>query len=195
MALENLVGPNVFITNLVKTNPTVGDPVSQGQGHLTGIKNVLLNTFPEGSAAITFSKVLQEAYGISQGPFSHGSASFASCGSLAITPKKGGSSILIFEAAAQVNLTNSSLSDLILAQFQLVIGAAMISNSFQPSFGFSLANANNAPGTIRFPVIVVGFNGTTSNAPVGYGLQSRIESGTGTVQVANVIYRCREVLP
>lgn len=55
MALENLVGPDIFIDNLVRTNPAVDDPVSQGQGHLTGIKNSLLNSFPNITAAVTAS--------------------------------------------------------------------------------------------------------------------------------------------
>ena len=46
MALEDLTGPSKYISNLVPTNPVAGDPESQGQNHLGGIKNVLLNTFP-----------------------------------------------------------------------------------------------------------------------------------------------------
>lgn len=55
MALENLTGPDVFITNLVQANPTVTDPVSQGDDHLRGIKNVLLNSFPNINAPLTVS--------------------------------------------------------------------------------------------------------------------------------------------
>ena len=53
MALENLTGPNVFITNLVASNPTATDPLEQGDDHDRGIKNVLLNSFPNITAAMT----------------------------------------------------------------------------------------------------------------------------------------------
>lgn len=56
MALENLTGPNVFISNLVRTNPAVDDPVSQGDDHLRGIKNVTLNSFPNITGAVTLTQ-------------------------------------------------------------------------------------------------------------------------------------------
>lgn len=56
MALENLVGPNVFISNLARTNPAIDDPVSQGDDHLRGIKNVIQNTFPNVTGAVTLTQ-------------------------------------------------------------------------------------------------------------------------------------------
>lgn len=56
MALENLIGPNVFISNLVRTNPAIDDPVSQGDDHLRGIKNVTLNSFPNITGAVTLTQ-------------------------------------------------------------------------------------------------------------------------------------------
>ena len=53
MALENLTGPNVFITNLVASNPTATDPLEQGDDHVRGVKNVLLNSLPNITAAMT----------------------------------------------------------------------------------------------------------------------------------------------
>ena len=55
MALENLTGPNVFITNLVASNPTPTDPLEQGDDHDRGVKNVLLNSFPNITAAMTLT--------------------------------------------------------------------------------------------------------------------------------------------
>lgn len=53
MALENLVGPDIYIDNLVRTNPAIDDPVSQGDDHLRGIKNSLLNSFPNITGPVT----------------------------------------------------------------------------------------------------------------------------------------------
>jgi hypothetical protein len=53
MALEDLTGPNKFISNLVPTNPPPSDAVEEGSFHLTGIKNVLLNSFPAVNGAVT----------------------------------------------------------------------------------------------------------------------------------------------
>ena len=53
MALENLTGSNVFITNLVPSNPAGTDPVSEGDNHIAGTKNVLLNSFPAINGAVT----------------------------------------------------------------------------------------------------------------------------------------------
>jgi hypothetical protein len=53
MALENLTGNNVFITNLVPSNPQPTDPVSEGDNHIAGTKNVLINSFPNINAAVT----------------------------------------------------------------------------------------------------------------------------------------------
>ena len=56
MPLENLTGPNVFISNLVQTNPAATDPESEGDDHLRGIKNVLLNSFPNITGAMTLTQ-------------------------------------------------------------------------------------------------------------------------------------------
>lgn len=54
MALEDLTGSSKFIDDLVATNPTVlTDKKFQGDDHIRGIKNVLLNTFPSITGAIT----------------------------------------------------------------------------------------------------------------------------------------------
>ncbi len=46
MGLESLTGSSVFTDSLVNTNPTSGDSKGEGDDHLRGIKNVLLNTWP-----------------------------------------------------------------------------------------------------------------------------------------------------
>jgi hypothetical protein len=53
MALENLVGDDKFITALVDTNPTGGDDKREGDDHIRGIKNVLLNSFPNINGQVT----------------------------------------------------------------------------------------------------------------------------------------------
>jgi len=52
MALEDLTGTK-YLNDLVATNPTVGDNVSEGDDHIRGIKNVLKTTFPSIDGAIT----------------------------------------------------------------------------------------------------------------------------------------------
>jgi hypothetical protein len=54
MSLESLTGASVFINALVNTNPVgATDPKSQGDDHIRGIKNVILNTFPAITGAVT----------------------------------------------------------------------------------------------------------------------------------------------
>lgn len=45
MALEDLVGPDKFLDALVREWPTGTDPKSEGDDHIRGVKNVILNTF------------------------------------------------------------------------------------------------------------------------------------------------------
>jgi hypothetical protein len=49
MALETAT----YIDDLVATNPTAGDPVSQGDDHIRLLKSVIQATFPNISAAVT----------------------------------------------------------------------------------------------------------------------------------------------
>lgn len=51
--LEDLTGSSKYLNSLVVTNPTATDPKSQGDDHIRGIKNVLLNTFPNITGAVT----------------------------------------------------------------------------------------------------------------------------------------------
>lgn len=53
MALEDLTGPDKFIDALVNTNPPPADPLDEGNFHLSGIKNVLGNSFPAITGAVT----------------------------------------------------------------------------------------------------------------------------------------------
>lgn len=54
MALESLTGGSVFIDDLVNTNPVnATDDVAEGDDHIRGIKNVLLNSFPAVTGAVT----------------------------------------------------------------------------------------------------------------------------------------------
>ena len=55
MALEDLTGASKFVNNLVSTNPAGTDAKSDGDNHIRGIKNVLLNTLPNINAAVTSS--------------------------------------------------------------------------------------------------------------------------------------------
>jgi hypothetical protein len=53
MALEDLTGTNAGLEDLVVTNPDGLDPKSQGDNHIRGVKNVLVNTFgPMEAAAV-----------------------------------------------------------------------------------------------------------------------------------------------
>lgn len=53
MGLEDLTGGSKFIDDLVNTNPAAGDQKSEGDDHIRGVKNVLLNTFPNITGAVT----------------------------------------------------------------------------------------------------------------------------------------------
>lgn len=53
MALEDLTGPAVFITALVPANPGSADDRREGDDHIRGTKNVLSNSFPAISGAVT----------------------------------------------------------------------------------------------------------------------------------------------
>ena len=54
MALEDLTGGSKFIDDFVNTNPVgTTDTVSELDDHIRGIKNVLLNTFPNVTGAVT----------------------------------------------------------------------------------------------------------------------------------------------
>jgi len=53
MGLEALTGGSVFIDALVETNPLGSDTPQQGDDHIRGIKNVLKNSFPSITAAMT----------------------------------------------------------------------------------------------------------------------------------------------
>lgn len=55
MSLEDLTGSSVYINALVATNPPGTDPKAQGDDHIRGVKNVLKNTFPNISGAVTAS--------------------------------------------------------------------------------------------------------------------------------------------
>jgi microcystin-dependent protein len=56
MALENLVGSDKYLSALVRTNPDGDlDPKSEGDDHLRGIKNALLNTFPNINGPVTMT--------------------------------------------------------------------------------------------------------------------------------------------
>lgn len=52
MALEDLVGPDKFITNLVPSNPPGTDDPVQIDDHMRGVKNVQVNTFPNLNGAV-----------------------------------------------------------------------------------------------------------------------------------------------
>lgn len=54
MPLEDLTGPSKFVNALNSLNPDgATDRVNEGDDHLRGIKNVLKNTFPNITAAVT----------------------------------------------------------------------------------------------------------------------------------------------
>ena len=55
MGLEAINGPGIYVDALVSTNPLPSDPKSEGQQHLTGVKNTILNTFPNVAAEVTGS--------------------------------------------------------------------------------------------------------------------------------------------
>jgi hypothetical protein len=57
MSLENLVGADKYISNLVVGNPTGGDDKREGDDHIRGIKNVLKNSFPMVNGVATPAKL------------------------------------------------------------------------------------------------------------------------------------------
>jgi hypothetical protein len=55
MSLEDLTGPDKFISALDRNNPAPNDPLNEGNFHISGMKNVLLNQFPNLNAAVTLT--------------------------------------------------------------------------------------------------------------------------------------------
>jgi hypothetical protein len=54
MPLEDLVGPSIFLNALVRTNPDGDvDKLLHADDHLRGVKNALLNTFPNLTGTVT----------------------------------------------------------------------------------------------------------------------------------------------
>lgn len=53
MALEDLTGSSKFISNLVASNPAGPDDRREGDDHIRGVKNVLKNSFPAITGAVT----------------------------------------------------------------------------------------------------------------------------------------------
>jgi len=53
MATEDLTGSDKFVDDLVAANPVATDSVSDGDEHIRGVKNVLKNTLPNVTAAVT----------------------------------------------------------------------------------------------------------------------------------------------
>jgi hypothetical protein len=74
MSLESLTGASVFINALVNTNPVgATDPKSQGDDHIRGIKNVILNTFPAITGAVTATHTeMNLLHGLTTLPFPTG---------------------------------------------------------------------------------------------------------------------------
>lgn len=53
MGLEDLTGGSKYISDLTETNPTATDNKSQGDDHIRGLKNVIKNTLPNVTGAVT----------------------------------------------------------------------------------------------------------------------------------------------
>ena len=77
MALEDLTGTNKYITNLVNTNPLSADDRREGDDHIRGIKNVLLNTFPGISAPVDLAEL--PTYVKKAGDFMTGGREYLAC--------------------------------------------------------------------------------------------------------------------
>lgn len=62
MPLEDLVGPNKFISDLVREWPLGIDPIAEGDDHIRGLKNTLRNSFPTvGQARYPVTHILPPA--------------------------------------------------------------------------------------------------------------------------------------
>lgn len=53
MGLESLTGGSVYINSFINTNPVSDDYIYEADDHLRGVKNVILNTFPNITGAMT----------------------------------------------------------------------------------------------------------------------------------------------
>ena len=71
MALEDLVGLDKFLDALVITNPTLDDPVSQGDDHVRGVKNTLINSFGAMSGLMIFPAAAKIADGAGSAALPH----------------------------------------------------------------------------------------------------------------------------
>jgi hypothetical protein len=64
MPLEDLVGPDKYLDALVITNPEGADEKSEGDDHIRGVKNTLINTFGPLDAPVDLSAVGPGPWGL-----------------------------------------------------------------------------------------------------------------------------------
>jgi microcystin-dependent protein len=172
MALEDLTGPSKYISNLVPTNPVATDPESQGQNHLNGIKNVLLNTFPNINGPVNATDEQLNALITPQVPQVPVGTVLDFCGTVAPTN-------FIVLPAAPSNISRTTYAALFAA-----IGTAWGAGDGSTTFGCPYLPANEAalagtvPGAATIGQVLAhthGMYGTTAYAEGGGG--QPIQSG------------------
>jgi len=191
MALEDLTGPNKFVANLVPTNPTATDPISQGDNHIQGIKNVLLNTFPglAGSSPQVIPNILQFAAATDAGS-STGSLTFVSANnsSILFTPRSATSKLLI-ECNFFSNVSAAAAPASAIANYGLAVNGVAIGTV--ESCGWSAVGAGGLTG-FRVPAGNSAIYNNVSLAAVAIVLQHLVSSAGVTVSTTGLVFRITE---
>ena len=152
MSLENLTGPNTGFNDLVPTNPDGTDPVSEGDNHIRGVKNVTVNVLgPMVSAAVSLPAVDQALMwdGVKYIPKTIASGlaaatqtqmEAAASNAVAVTPGVAKFAPSACKAWAVFNGTGT-----ILAGFNVTSVTKNANNLFTPNLTVPFSSANHVP--------------------------------------------------
>jgi|SaaInlV_100m_DNA_3_1039692.scaffolds.fasta_scaffold16386_1 hypothetical protein len=195
MATEDLTGTDKFVDDLVATNPVAADSVSDGDEHIRGVKNVLKNTLPNVTAAVTATAAqlnktastftgadgsLAGASGMVTAPVATDNTKFLKGDGTWATPSGGGGG----------SSTLDGLTDVDTSAITLIDGAVLRYNGTasewqNTNLGLSLTPTVTIPSTIypsptTVTITITNWSSYSSPAP-----WCEVENSSGTVVVAS----------
>jgi len=194
MATEDLTGTDKFVDDLVATNPVSTDSVSDGDEHIRGVKNVLKNTLPNITAAVTATAAqlnktastftgadgsVAGASGLVTAPVATDDTKFLKGDGTWATPSGGGGSS-----------TLGGLTDVDTGAITLIDGAVLRYNGTasewqNTNLGLSLTPTVTIPSTIypsptTITITITNWSSYTSPTP-----WCEVENSSGTVVVSD----------